>query len=166
MIRKAKIEDIVPVMRITDACGKHLISQKIYQWNDQYPKQDIFETDIERGELYVIENDSQLIGCMVITEIKDPEYNDVEWLSTDGNNIYIHRLAVHPDHQGNGYAQALMEFAEKKARTDLRKSIRLDTFSNNKRNQRFYEKRGYTRLGNVYFLNQSTDPFFCYELLL
>ena len=137
MIRKAQIEDIVPVMRITNACGRHLISQKIYQWNDQYPRQEIFETDIERAELYVLEKDNYLIGCMVITDIKDPEYDPVEWLSSDDNNIYIHRLAVHPDHQGNGHAQALMDFAEDQARVYSRKSIRLDTFSKNLRNQRF-----------------------------
>ena len=166
MIRKAKIKDIVPVMRITDACGQHLIRQEIYQWNDQYPRQDIFEKDIERGELYVIEKDDEIIGCMVMTQIKDVEYNPVEWLSEDGNNIYIHRLAVHPDHQGKGYARELMDFAEDLAKTEIRHSIRLDTFSKNIRNQRFYEKRGYKRLGNVYFHDQSTEPFFCYELLL
>jgi ribosomal protein S18 acetylase RimI-like enzyme len=59
-----------------------------------------------------------------------------------------------------------MDFAENYGRQNNYESIRLDAFSKNTRNQRFYEQRGYIRLENVYFLNQSQDPFYCYELIL
>ena len=45
-------------------------------------------------------------------------------------------------------------------------SIRLDTFSQNKRNQQFYEQRNYVKLENIYFPNQSEFPFHCYEKVL
>ena len=59
-----------------------------------------------------------------------------------------------------------MDFAEDYAIRKGYDSIRLDTFSKNPRNQKFYEIRGYHRLGNVYFSDQSADPFYCYELVL
>jgi len=96
----------------------------------------------------------------------DAEYRAVEWIGVTGNNRYVHRLAIHPEFQGRGFARRLMDFAEDISRSQGVDSIRLDTFSQNLRNQRFYERRGYVRLGPVYFPQQSTDPFYCYELLL
>ncbi|HET8854785.1 MAG TPA: GNAT family N-acetyltransferase, partial [Salinimicrobium sp.] len=45
-------------------------------------------------------------------------------------------------------------------------SVRLDTFSQNQRNQKFYVKRGYSRLGDIYFPKQSEFPFHCYEKII
>ena len=59
-----------------------------------------------------------------------------------------------------------MQFAESYARNNNFNSVRLDTFSQNAKNLSFYEKRGYKRLGEIYFERQSDHPFFCYELLL
>jgi ribosomal protein S18 acetylase RimI-like enzyme len=87
-------------------------------------------------------------------------------LTKNKNNIYIHRLAVHPNLQGKGYAQQLMKFAEHYAQENNVLSIRLDTFSQNKRNQKFYELRGYKKLGDIFFPKQSKHPFHCYELVL
>nr|WP_316931595.1 hypothetical protein [Flavimarina sp. Hel_I_48] len=59
-----------------------------------------------------------------------------------------------------------MFFAENLAKEGNFQSVRLDTFSQNERNQKFYEKRGYQKLGAIYFLKQSKHPFYCYELPL
>jgi ribosomal protein S18 acetylase RimI-like enzyme len=96
----------------------------------------------------------------------DEEYHSINWLTKNNNNLYIHRVAIHPEHQGKGYAQQLMGFAENFAIENNYTSIRLDTFSQNTRNQKFYELRGYKRLGNIYFPKQSEHPFYCYELIL
>jgi ribosomal protein S18 acetylase RimI-like enzyme len=114
--------------------------------------------------LYVFEQKNICVGCIAITTIKDAEYNPIQWRTKD-NNIYIHRLAVHPEFQGKGIAQQMMTFAENYTKTNGYSSVRLDTFSQNKRNQKFYETRGYKRLGNIYFPKQSKHPFYCYELV-
>ena len=75
-------------------------------------------------------------------------------------------MAIHPKYQGNGYAQQLMTFAENHAKEKNHVSIRLDTFSQNLSNLKFYEHRGYLRLEGIYFPNQSEYPFYCYELIL
>ena len=143
-----------------------MIDQNIFQWNAFYPNKEAFEVDIERDELFVLDHDSTVIGCGVISTFMDEVYQPVQWLTPSINNIYIHRLAVNPKHQGQGHAQQLMEFAEDFARSKSFASIRLDTFSQNKRNQKFYELRGYQKLESVFFPKQSQDPFFCYELIL
>ncbi|MDC8005190.1 GNAT family N-acetyltransferase [Aureisphaera galaxeae] len=167
MIQKGKLSQIEEIMVMTRACGAKMIANGIYQWNEHYPNPKAFIKDIEREELYVLTNEENTImGTIVISTLKDEEYESIDWLTPDGNNYYIHRLAIHPDFQHQGLAKKMMDFAESEIRKNHGVSVRLDTFSKNPRNQRFYEKRGYERLGDIYFPKQSEDPFYCYELIL
>ena len=166
MIRRAKITEIPDILTITKACASDTICKGIFQWNQHYPSNEAFEKDIERAELYVLEIDSRITGTIVISTFMDEEYAKVDWLTPDENNVYIHRLSIHPDFQGKGFAQQLMDFAETNARQNGCVSVRLDTFSQNSRNQRFYQTRGYQKLGDIFFPKQSDHPFHCYELLL
>ena len=143
-----------------------MISKGILQWSEEYPNKEIFENDLSKNWLYVVVESNKTIGSITITPKMGEEYKSVKWLTITSNNLYIHRLAIDPKMQGKGYAQKLMNFAENYARQNKYESIRLDTFSKNTRNQKFYEQRGYVRLESVYFLNQSQDPFYCYELIL
>jgi ribosomal protein S18 acetylase RimI-like enzyme len=165
-IRPATLEDIEALLAITKACAKHMTDNNIFQWNENYPNKSAFITDVQRKELYVLFDVSQIVGCVVISTFMDEEYKTIQWLSPDDTSVYIHRLAVHPEVQGKGYARQLMEFAENYAIENNYRSIRLDTFSKNKRNQKFYELRNYKKLENIYFPKQSVYPFYCYERLL
>jgi ribosomal protein S18 acetylase RimI-like enzyme len=166
MIRRATLLDIDPILEITKSCAKHMVDQGIEQWNEFYPDKKSFTTDVKRNELYVLEEQNSVLGCIVISTFMDDEYKQVKWKTHNINNIYIHRVAVNPNSQGKGYAQKLMAFAEQFAIDKNYTSIRLDTFSQNKRNQKFYELRGYKKLGDIYFPKQSEHPFYCYELVL
>ena len=166
MIRRAKLSEIDKIITITRACAAKMIAEHIFQWNDQYPNKEAFLNDLQRNELYVLLDDLEIIGCIVVSTFKDSEYNGVAWLTEESSHYYIHRLAIDPAFQGKGFAKALMDFAENLAQEANITSIRLDTFSQNERNNRFYEARGYTRLGNIYFPKQSNHPFYCYELIL
>ncbi len=142
MIRIAGIKDLREIKSLTEACARAMIKKDIYQWNEHYPSLEKLEEDILQEELFVIENKENIKGIIVITKTKDKEYNPIKWLSKTENNLYIHRLATHPDHWGQGYGRKLMEFAEEFAKQHKFESVRLDTFSQNLRNQRFYEARG------------------------
>lgn len=166
MIRPAREAEIESIIQLTRACAKKMIEHGIYQWNEHYPNPEAFQQDLARNELYVAELDGRIAACITISRLKDEEYDPIEWLTADGENYYIHRLAVHPDFQHQGLARKLMDFAEQQVKSNEGVSVRLDTFSQNTRNQRFYEARGYTRLGNIYFPKQSEHPFYCYELVL
>lgn len=172
MIRKAKSTEIDKLISITKACAAKMISQNIFQWNEEYPSVAAFKKDLIRNELYVLVKDDNsgkaeiLMGCITISTFKDSEYEQIDWLTKDGLNYYIHRLAIHPDFQHCGNAKKLMDFAEELARQKNALSVRLDTFSENERNQKFYEARGYQKLGDVYFPRQADTPFHCYELVL
>ncbi|MEM7085844.1 MAG: GNAT family N-acetyltransferase [Bacteroidota bacterium] len=173
MIRLAKQSEIEEIIAITRACATKMVSENIHHWNELYPSYEAFQKDTERQELHVLTHaDSNnhageiIMGCITISSEKDTEYNTVNWLTEDGFQIYIHRLAIHPSFQHKGYAKQLMDYAESLAKKQGAVSVRLDTFSANKRNQRFYENRGYKRLGEIYFPEQSHLCFYCYELVL
>lgn len=166
MIRKATNIDIESVLLVTKACAKHMISKGIYQWNEHYPNAQAFEEDIKRNELFVLTHKNEIIGTIVVSSFMNDVYKSIPWDTPNTKNIYIHRLAVHPEYQGFGFAQQLMGFAENFGRENNFVSIRLDTFSQNDRNQTFYEVRGYKRLGSIYYPKKSEHPFYCYELIL
>lgn len=166
MIRGAKISEIDDILEITGACAKFMIEMGIFQWNEHYPSREVFELDIERNELFLKLDNGSIVGGIVISHFIDEEYVPVKWLAENKRNVYIHRLFVHPKEQGKGHAQTMMDYAENYARKNNFASVRLDTFSQNKRNQKFYETRGYQRLGDIFFPKQSTHPFHCYELVL
>lgn len=166
MISKATKTDLEQIYKLTKTCAQHLIENGIFQWNEHYPSKKVLQKDIELQQIYKLKIDNTLVGIIVLTEIEDEEYKNVKWLTENNHNLYIHRLAIHPKFQGKGFAQQLMSFAESFAKKNKYNSIRLDTFSQNKRNQKFYKKRGYQKLEKIYFPKQSKYPFYCYELVL
>lgn len=151
---------------MAQACGTAMRARGIFQWNEAYPTENAFLNDVHRGELWVWDPGSGPKGCLVLSDQMDDEYRTVAWETPDWGARYVHRLAVHPELQRQGLGARLMDFAEDRARAEGATSIRLDTFSRNEGNQRFYEKRGYKRLGAIYFPNQSAFPFYCYELAI
>jgi ribosomal protein S18 acetylase RimI-like enzyme len=166
MIQIAKLAEIEQIMKITRACANKMTSEGIFQWNNLYPNKEAFKKDVMRNELHVLLSENAIIGCIVISTEKDPEYSQIDWLTKDSAHYYIHRLAIHPDFQKMGYAKKLMDFAEILAKKNKITSVRLDTFSQNHRNQKFYQARGYSRLGSIFFPQQSEHPFYCYEKLI
>ncbi|MFO7674605.1 MAG: GNAT family N-acetyltransferase [Lutibacter sp.] len=166
LIKKASKQDLDQLLTVVKSCGKNMIDQGIFQWNEEYPKREDLLEDIELQELWKLEDKNSIIGLIVLTENEDAEYQDVKWLTKNHKNLYIHRLAVDPKFQGKGYAQKLMDFAEKYALENGYNSIRLDTFSENKRNLKFYEQRNYVKLESIYFPKQSAFPFYCYEKIM
>ena len=165
-IRKAIQEDLDAVMEIIQSCTKDMISQKIFQWNDKYPNRETFFNDIENEDLLLLVQGNQLLGCVSVTNKMDDFYSTIDWIAATKKNIYVHRLAIHPKYQGLGYAKRIMNYIENDAIENNYNSIRLDTFSMNKKNNNFYSKIGYEKLGQIYFRDQSDMPFNCYEKCL
>ena len=166
MIRRGVHEDLIPILEITKNCAVKMDAMGIYQWNENYPNRNAFIDDIKNNELLVFTKGALLVGCIALCTKMDDVYKDVKWLTKDVKSLYLHRLAVDPQFQKKGIGKKLMDYAEDFAKKNNFISIRLDTFSKNKNNMRFYERRGYKRLEKVFFPEQSRFPFYCYELII
>ena len=166
MIRNANPEDLAAIKKLTEACAVSMQEKGIFQWNEHYPSLERLQDDIRKQELYVLEEGKMIRGIVVLSPEMDEEYIPIKWLTPNSKNLYVHRLATDPLAWGSGNGRKLMDFAEAFAKEQDYLSVRLDTFSRNQRNQRFYKTRGYKRLGNIFFPKQSEHPFYCYEKVL
>ena len=101
-IRQAISKDLDDIKKIAEACAIDMANYSIFQWNEKYPSKEVFKNDIDSGSLYVLENNKQIIGCIMLTAFKDEVYKDVQWLTKDSKNLYLHRLAVDTRFQKNG----------------------------------------------------------------
>ncbi|XOV66951.1 MAG: GNAT family N-acetyltransferase [Fluviicola sp.] len=167
MISHGKPEELEEILELTRACGQHMRENGIDQWDENYPDLVSLKHDIVTNTLFAYRENGHVVGIVVLNETQDPEYTEINWsTSEEQRNLVVHRLAVSPDQQGKGIARKIMDFAEDWARKNNFDAIRLDTFSQNPRNQRFYKNRGYTELGSVYLSYKKEYPYFCYELIL
>ena len=167
MISLGLLQEIDAIVALTKRCGAHMRKNGIDQWDEDYPDYSDIEQDLKAETLFALRDGDTIIGIVVLNEWQDAEYAEIDWLThSKSRNLVVHRLAVDPYLQGKGLARKLMDHAEDYARKQKYDSIRLDTFSQNPRNQRFYVNRGYTSLGPVYLKYKKAHPYFLYELLL
>ena len=166
-IRKAESVDLPQVHSLMQSATRKMIAEGIQQWHEDYPNEEILAQDISLGHLFVGEDEHNILGAVVLNEYQDKEYEAIKWLTPNASkNLVVHRLATRAELQGKGIARKMMDFAETYAKEKGYDSIRLDTFSVNKRNQRFYEARGYTKLGAIQLPYKREEPYFCYERTL
>ena len=167
MISLGEVEEIDEIIALTKACGLHMRQNGIDQWDENYPDRVSIQQDLETKTLFAYRENDTILGIVVLNENQDEEYAEINWSTNDfDRNIVVHRLAVLPNQQGKGIARKIMDFAEQYAAEHQYDAIRLDTFSQNPRNQKFYTNRGYTDLGPVYLKYKKDHPYFCYELIL
>ncbi|NRA10590.1 MAG: GNAT family N-acetyltransferase [Crocinitomicaceae bacterium] len=167
MISKGELHELDSILELTRACGKHMRDNGIDQWDENYPDRDSLLNDLNTETLFAYRENSVILGIVVLNESQDEEYAEIKWSTSDADrNIVVHRLAVQPDQQGKGIARKIMDFAEVHAKDQGYDAIRLDTFSQNPRNQKFYTNRGYNDLGPVYLKYKKDHPYYCYEMLL
>ena len=99
MIKKATFSDLPYILNIIKKCTNHMIDNKIFQWNENYPSKEIFYDDIKNNNLYIIHNNKRIIGCVMKSVNQNSVYKKVKWITENKKNIYVHRLAVDPKYQ-------------------------------------------------------------------
>jgi ribosomal protein S18 acetylase RimI-like enzyme len=164
-IKIAKYDQLNEIFDIYYQCKLDMENRNIYQWTDEYPNIEIISNDIRQNQLYCISQNENCIGAINISSIQEPEYENVLWSDNSMSFIVIHRLAIHPNFQRNGFAKKLMDFAENFALNKKISSIRLDAYSGNESVLRFYENRNYVKKGEVNFTGRKLS-FYCYEKIL
>jgi ribosomal protein S18 acetylase RimI-like enzyme len=158
-IRLAQMEELEALHAIVKDATKQMDEQGIPQWDDVYPDKETVTQDIERREMYVIEQNGRAAGIIVINEEQPPEYAAVPWMYA-GRALVVHRLTIAPAHQRSGLATRLMDLAEATAVAQRYDCVRLDAFMQNPAAVSLYEKRGYRKAGIVHLRK---GEFYCYE---
>jgi ribosomal protein S18 acetylase RimI-like enzyme len=161
-IRLAVGEDVAGVMGVLRRVVPMMRAAGNLQWDDAYPNAEVFERDIELGQLWVAEIDGAIAGVAALTSDQEPEYAQVGW-DIEEPAVVVHRLAVDPAFRGMGVAGALMRKAEDVAMERGIRVLRVDTNTLNEASQRLFPKLGYALVGEIGLEFRPGLRFLCYE---
>jgi ribosomal protein S18 acetylase RimI-like enzyme len=159
--RRAAESEADEVIDMYAAAVRQMNSKGIYQWDHNYPTKDILLSDIEKQCLFVIEENDQILGAIVLDEEHDKEWEEVNWTWKHEPSLNVHRLVVHPEFQGKGVAKKIIAASEAFAMENGYKQMRLDTYSKNTGAVKLYETLGYRDIGTVDFGKDAL--FVCFE---
>lgn len=162
LIRRAAVADLPAIVALVRDVVPLMNASGNFQWTAEYPNAAVFERDIAQNHLWVAELTGQVIGIAALTQDQDAEYADADWDATEPA-LVTHRLAVSPQAQGLGVAQALLQQAEHEARALGLRTLRVDTNSENAATQRLFPKLGYRFAGEIKLAFRPGLRFFCYE---
>lgn len=122
-IRPFQTEDEASVVSLWQLC------ELTVPWNNPY--KDIARKLKVQPELFLV----GMLDSLLIATVMG---------GYDGHRGWINYLAVHPDFQGQGYAQQVMENVESELRKRGCPKINLQIRSENARVMAFYQKLGFT----------------------
>lgn len=160
IFRKAVPSDKETIWKIIQDAIEKRKGEGSHQWQDGYPNLEVIEKDLQREIGYVLTQQNNIIGYIVILINNEPAYNTIEgkWLSTN-DFVVFHRIAIAKDSIGKGYATSLLLEVEKIAKAHSIKSIKFDTNFDNHEMLYLAEKLGYTYCGEILIRNNPRKAF-------
>lgn len=153
MIRLAEQRDLDGVIAIYDRI--HTTEEQgraVIGWvRSVYPTRATAEAALAAGDLYVLEEDGQVLASARINGEQVPEYALAEWEhpAPDDRILVLHTLTVDPEAQGRGLARQFVEFYEALGRKTGRPFLRMDTNEKNAAARAMYARLGYREVGIV-----------------
>ncbi len=153
MIREATKEDIAGIAKIYG----HIIEkeeEKVLSIGWQkgvYPTADTAQSALEKGELFVMEEDNNIVASAIINQTQVPEYKNCNWefKASDEEVMVLHTLVVEPEKSKSGYGKKFVDFYEEFAAKFGIQYLRMDTNAKNNVARKFYKKIGYKEVGIV-----------------
>lgn len=168
-ISQAKPEDLERLMTILEDGRNQLTEQGIDQWQGDYPNRQHVKEDIENGYAFLIRSDDEeTIGAFSVVTPPDHSYDqlDGKWLIDTDKYRTIHRVAIHSNHAGHGYASQLfdsfIDYFQNEPDVD---SLRIDTHEDNKAMQHLITKHGFSRVGTLHGVYRENEESYVYELV-
>ena len=162
---KIGLQELPEVKQFYAAITSDLRKKGIDQWDRFYPNRFVMKNDLKNGTLFGIKEANHLIGAIVLDTNQSKQYLKLHWEDQTGRPLIIHRLAVHPFHQGKGIGKKLLNFAEEYALEKGHTSIRMDVYSQNPAAVGMYERAGYQIKGSVRFPLRKV-PYLCFEKII
>ena len=169
-IRKAEMADFDQVMDILKDGRNQLAERGIDQWQGDYPNPDHVKEDIEHGYAYLAKSeDGETVGTLSIVPAPDTTYDQLDgaWQVETNDYVTIHRVAIHSDHTGHGYASKLYQAVISYFTSGFNdvKSIRVDTHEDNLPMQHLIKKSGFKRVGTLHGVYRPNETSYVYELV-
>ena len=116
-----------------------------------YPTEKNAAASLQRGDLFVAEDNGTIAGAAVINQQQVDVYSDAPWeySAPDSAVMVLHTLVISPKVSGKGYGKAFVAFYEAYALSRNCPYLRMDTNARNIRARAMYRKLGYKEIGIV-----------------
>ena len=149
-IRKSTLADLPTILDLRDQAREIMRSyDNTFQWPKGYPRDDMFQKDIELGGSHVmLDEKGRVVGTFALLPSPEVTYNVIyegQWLDDKPYHV-IHRIASTPE--SHGVLDALLEYCENQV-TD----IRIDTHEANVIMRKGLKRHGYQYCGIIHLLN-------------
>ena len=152
-IRKAGEQDLDAVESIYDAVhSAEEAGERIIGWErGVYPTRATAEAALARGDLFVLEEDGEILGTALINQIQVDVYAGAPWEypAADREVCVLHTLAIMPAAARRGCGRRFVQFYEDYARARGWYELRMDTNVCNTAARALYRKLGYREIGIV-----------------
>ena len=152
-IRKAVSADIDAVERIYNEIHQAEKSGKLTTgWiAGVYPVRSTAEAALQRGDLFVLEDENEIRGTGIINQTQVDVYAGAKWKypAADEKVCVLHTLVVSPRFSGRGYGREFVKFYEDYAASHGWTELRIDTNERNLAARSIYSKLGYDEIGIV-----------------
>ncbi len=160
----ATLDALPQVLEIVRRTIEGLLAIGDPQWGEDYPTEDDFRKDIEKGELHVLEDEDKVAAFVCLNQWQSPEYEPLPFAPCE-RFLVIHRVAVLPAARGKGLGQALFALAESEARRQGLIQLRTDTHETNTPMNALMRRCGFAQVGYLRFLPRP-GHFIAYQKLL
>ncbi|MCC8097317.1 MAG: GNAT family N-acetyltransferase [Eubacterium sp.] len=152
MIRKAVKEDI---SKIAETYTELLTYEEKHgsasNWKpDLYPTIRIPEKAVSEGTMYVLEEEREICGSMILNSFQPPEHFEIDWkyAASEKEVLVIHTLCIPPSRAGKGFATQMIEYAKAATEKTGCKVIRINTYIHNEPAKNLYQKNGFRIAGS------------------
>lgn len=147
MIRKAVRADLDAVAGIYDELHQAEEAGLItVGWKrGVYPVRSTAEAALERGDLFVLEEDGAVLGSGIINRIQVGVYAEAPWEheAPDDRVCVLHTLVIAPAAMGRGLGKRFVRFYEAYALEHGCRELRIDTNERNETARAMYRRLGY-----------------------
>lgn len=149
-IRRAKLFDLPGVAVVyEDTHAAEEAGKLTTGWmRGVYPVRETAEAALQRGDLFVLEEDNRIYGAAVINQIQVDVYENAPW-RYDGEVCVLHTLVISPRAQRKGYGRRFVNFYEEYALDHGWYELRIDTNAKNTRARDMYARLGYREIAVV-----------------
>jgi ribosomal protein S18 acetylase RimI-like enzyme len=104
---------------------------------------DLIAAEINEKRLWKIVSHGQ-ISCIFSVAFSDPF---IWHEKNDRSSLYIHRIATNPLNRGQGFFKVVVEWAKHYGRGLGKQYIRMDTWADNRKLIKYYQKCGFRFMG-------------------
>jgi len=160
--RRAGPADAESIHALLVAASELLARQGFLNWTPPYPI-DRLRRDIEEREVYLVVDGVRLVATYTLG--REPVHHSTPepWPEPELAALYLNRLAVHPERQGEGLGSWCLARIAERCRSSGASAVRCDVLAANRPLCAFYERHGYIERGRR---SRQGHEFSCYELLM